>query len=119
MSFATLSIDRPRDYVMLVTLNRPDQLNAYNVFVGDPGYFERDRARRGLRNQFWLLRQIEDARSLAPVDNACVGRLEPREDTKERRLAAAVDAEQPYAIPFLDRHGHIREESLGAVGLGQ
>ena len=23
----------------------PDQLNAYNTFVGDPGYFERDRAR--------------------------------------------------------------------------
>ena len=24
---------------------KSDQLNAYNTFVGDPGYFERDRAR--------------------------------------------------------------------------
>src|SRR5271156_2892713 len=30
MSFATLSIDRPRPHVMLVTLNRPDVANAMN-----------------------------------------------------------------------------------------
>src|SRR6202140_4791988 len=34
MSFATLSIDRPRDYVMLVTLNRPDVANAMNSQCG-------------------------------------------------------------------------------------
>jgi hypothetical protein len=80
---------------------------------------ERDRARGRLRIELRLLRQIQHARSLPPVDDAGVGRFEPREDTEERRFAAAVDAEQPDAIPFLDRHRHIREESLGAVGLGQ
>ena len=34
MSFATLSIDRPRQHVMLVTLNRPDVANAMNSQCG-------------------------------------------------------------------------------------
>ena len=34
MSFATLSIDRPRPHVMLVTLNRPDVANAMNSQCG-------------------------------------------------------------------------------------
>src|ERR1700689_1255755 len=34
MSFASLSIDRPRPHVMLVTLNRPDVANAMNSQCG-------------------------------------------------------------------------------------
>src|SRR5580704_3422629 len=34
MSFATLSIDRPRQHVMLVALNRPDVANAMNSQCG-------------------------------------------------------------------------------------
>src|SRR6202163_312985 len=34
MSFATLSIDRPRQHVVLVTLNRPDVANAMNSQCG-------------------------------------------------------------------------------------
>src|SRR6202795_3908677 len=34
MTFTTLSIDRPRQHVMLVTLNRPDVANAMNSQCG-------------------------------------------------------------------------------------
>src|ERR1700719_3505131 len=34
MSFTTLSIDRPREHVMVVTLNRPDVANAMNSQCG-------------------------------------------------------------------------------------
>jgi zinc protease len=38
---------------------KSDQLNAYNVFVGDPGYFERDRARYQVVTPASLQRAVE------------------------------------------------------------
>ena len=38
---------------------KSDQLNAYNVFVGDPGYFERDRARYQAVTPASLQRAVE------------------------------------------------------------
>jgi hypothetical protein len=81
--------------------------------------FERDCARSCLRIELRFLRQVQHAPPLASVDDARVGRLEPREHAEERRLAAAVNAEQSHAIAFLDRHRRIGEERLWAIGLGQ
>ena len=53
---------------------RSDQLNAYNVFLGEPGYFDRDLARyraatgEGLRSAVdrWLVQRPAAALSVVP-----------------------------------------------------
>jgi zinc protease len=69
---------------------KSDQLNAYNTFLGDPGFFERDLQRyRGASAE--ALRQ-EAARYLVS-NRRVVLSVVPR-----GRLALALDASQPVAV---------------------
>ncbi len=65
-----------------------------------------------------ILRQVADDQFAPPGDIAAVGRLQPGEDAKERRLAAAVAPDQPDAVALVDGERRGVEHRAVAVAHG-
>jgi hypothetical protein len=66
-----------------------------------------------------LLRQVPDLQVLPPVHLTRIGRLHAQDDLEERRLAGAIAADQRDPPARHEAKGHVAEELLGAVRLGQ
>ena len=68
----------------------------------------------GLEDRF--LRDVDAAQALLGLQLAVVGLLEPGQDLEQRRLAAAVTADQAQALAHLQRHGRVIKQGHMAVG---
>ena len=87
------------------------------------GHAFADRIEHGQRaGEFRFLRNIEAAQALLHLQHAVVRALEAGEDLQQRRLAAAVAADQPDALAAIDRQRRAVEQrhmAIGEVGVGE
>ena len=87
--------------------------------VRDPGAARKVAAHRLVRPCVRLLRQVPDGqRRRRARDRPRVGRLEPRCEPEQRRLAHAVRADEAEALLGADRQRDVGEDGAGAVVSG-